>query len=149
MKPFKHKKGFTLVELVIVIAVFAILSGAVSSFFIFTSRINQDQTDYVEAQDTVRTVATTVESDIRASTQAADAISGQGTVNDPYIIVQASGADVQYYNQDNVLYRNGAALLNHVNVFSLTLNDFLVTLSIESAFAERTIQYDQKVYLRP
>lgn len=148
----KTKKGFTLIEVIITIAVASILLGAAVSFFVFMNRLNNDQKDFVFAQDTVRTVSRIIENDIRKSNQVAnDQVIGSdalGIETDPYVIKLLS-SEVEYYLKDNIIYRNGAFLLDNVEKFIIMKSGNKVTYIIESNVKERMIEYEQEIYLRP
>lgn len=63
------KRGFTLIELIIVMAVAAIIMVGALNVFIATTKMQAKEQSYAQAQSSVRLITTQLSKDIRMSSQ--------------------------------------------------------------------------------
>lgn len=140
-----RKKGFTLVELIIAMAVSAIVLLGVVQLFSSIIKMSSTQDDYVKAQDAIRTVGVQVESDIRGSSQSMNValLNGCTVLTDT-----VTNQKVQYCLNGKVLKRNGSVVIEGVKEFSVTQNLKQMTIKIVGAYQERVINYEKILYLR-
>ncbi len=158
-----NKKGFTLIEVVIAMFVTTILLAAVYFMFVRVFEMNLDQSQYIEAQDTLRTVSQIVESDVRRSTQFMEVEESSGVVTLKFLVNKKgvleplkddAGNQVKmtYELKDEVLYRNSQRLMDRVNEFELTKVDSpegdYLNLIIISETKTREVRHEKKIYLR-
>lgn len=120
----KNKKGFTLVELIVVISVTTILLGTVISVFLQSLDMYKIDETKSANQDSLNVAATSVESKIRN----ASAVSGTGSV---CIVTTASG-DYTYSldTSTNILTVNSSYLTGRIASFSCSVNGDIVSLAI-------------------
>lgn len=144
----RNKQGFTLIELVITLAISTVVLSMIVTFVVVIARINNNQENYVQTQDTIRTIGQLIDQDIRGSTQQEDSVSGTGTEEDPYVIKKSNTEQTAYYLNDNQLYRNGSFLLGNIVTFGISSDGTLVDIIIEGEYDGKVMTYEQKVYLR-
>lgn len=120
----KNKKGFTLVELIVVITVTTILLGTVIS--IFLQSVDMFKIDETKSanQDSLNVASTSIESKIRT----ASAVSGTGSV----CVVTTAAGDYTYSldTSTNILTVNASYLTGRIAAFSCTVTGDVVSLSI-------------------
>lgn len=140
-----RKQGLTLVELVIAMAVSAIVLLGVVQLFSSILKMSATQDNYVKAQDAIRVVGVQIESDIRGSSQSMNVAMLNGcTVLTDTVTKEA----VQYCLNGKTLKRNGAVVIDGVKQFSVTQNLKQMSIKIVGEYQERTINYEKILYLR-
>ncbi len=149
----KDKKGFTLVEVIIAMFITTVLIAAVYFMFIRVFQMNREQDQFIQMQDSLRTVSIIVEKDIRKSTQNVD-IKKEGNITILQYLDE-SGKELEgseniftYKLENNRLYRNGNFLMENLEEFELTNHNFYVNLELKSKTGKREVSHDKKIYLR-
>ncbi len=150
------KKGFTLVEVMIALFVTSIILSAVYYLFINVSTMNKQQTDFIQIQDSLRTVSLITEKDIRRSPQKIEITTNDNTTTLYYLDEEGNkmiheGKEVKYiYRLENGrLYRNDAFIMENLTKFELSQpQPFYVQLNLMSKIGNREVKHDQKIYLR-
>lgn len=163
----EYKKGFTLVEVLIAMFVTSILLAAVYFLFVRVFTMNSQQTQFIEAQDTLRTVSYIVEKDVRKSTQH---LKVNKIGNDTHLIFldrhgnelkddKGNLVEIIYTLENDQLKRNGKNILDRVDDFTLEMNhdfedddnnpvDEYVYIKLLSKTSKREVTHDKKIYLR-
>lgn len=117
------RSGFTLLELLIALAVMTVIVGASVSAFAFGPRSFTNQVNSLSNQYRVRDVTRYVSRDARR-TDLEDITVGAG-----YIVLD----EVTYTYNDESVYRNGTEITGGIKVFDFTLDGNRLTVEVESA----------------
>lgn len=149
----KDKKGFTLVEVIIAMFITTVLISAVYFMFIRVFQMNREQDQFIQMQDSLRTVSIIVEKDIRKSTQNVDIKKEGNTTTLQYLDdtgqkLEGSENIFTYKLENNRLYRNGNFLMENLEEFELTNHNYYVNLELKSKTGKREVSHDKKIYLR-
>lgn len=149
----KDKKGFTLVEVIIAMFITTVLIAAVYFMFIRVFQMNREQDQFIQMQDSLRTVSIIVEKDIRKSTQNVDIKKEGNTTTLQYLDdtgqkLEGSENIFTYKLENNRLYRNGNFLMENLEEFELTNHNYYVNLELKSKTGKREVSHDKKIYLR-
>lgn len=149
----KVKKGFTLVEVIIAMFITTVLISAVYFMFIRVFQMNREQDQFIQMQDSLRTVSIIVEKDIRKSTQNVDIKKEGNTTTLQYLDdtgqkLEGSENIFTYKLENNRLYRNGIFLMENLEEFDLTNHNYYVNLELKSKTGKREVSHDKKIYLR-
>lgn len=149
----KVKKGFTLVEVIIAMFITTVLISAVYFMFIRVFQMNREQDQFIQMQDSLRTVSIIVEKDIRKSTQNVDIKKEGNTTTLQYLDdtgqkLEGSENIFTYKLENNRLYRNGIFLMENLEEFDLTNHNYYVNLELKSKIGKREVSHDKKIYLR-
>ncbi len=149
----KVKKGFTLVEVIIAMFITTVLISAVYFMFIRVFQMNREQDQFIQMQDSLRTVSIIVEKDIRKSTQNVDIKKEGNTTTLQYLDdtgqkLEGSENIFTYKLENNRLYRNGNFLMENLEEFELTNHNYYVNLELKSKTGKREVSHDKKIYLR-
>ena len=149
----KVKKGFTLVEVIIAMFITTVLISAVYFMFIRVFQMNREQDQFIQMQDSLRTVSIIVEKDIRKSTQNVDIKKEGNTTTLQYLDdtgqkLEGSENIFTYKLENNKLYRNGNFLMENLEEFELTNHNYYVNLELKSKTGKREVSHDKKIYLR-
>lgn len=151
MTGIKNKKGMTLVEVVIALAVATVLVATISGVFLFINSVNNNQKSYIQAQDTIRTAALVVEKDIRSSSQYIS-VEFDALTNTYEIMDNTSNTVIAEYRlQGETLYRNGSVLIDNVTSFTISqelTSGERIRISISSSHSGKEMTYEQTIYLR-
>ncbi|MEA5018232.1 MAG: type II secretion system protein [Erysipelotrichaceae bacterium] len=135
------RKGFTLIELVIVIALIGIISAAMVTVVRFTSQFFKSEDSKIARQENVRIVAVNFEKDIRKSHQTLSIDGGCVITNDQ-----------EYCLVDDKIYRNNIRIASQIADFQVTIADDLtyLDLAIISTPDERgdIVIAQTRIYLR-
>ena len=153
-----NKKGFTLIELIIVMAVFAILASMAVSVFSFGLKSNQKNQEQQESTSTLRLVSSIVEKDIRKSSQNLELIHDNNNPNCFKLLdlddseTTDSEVSYDYCLQGDNLYRNQVFLIDKIKAFEMheitdeTSSELIgITIKIKDQGGE---DYDQEIYFR-
>ncbi len=139
------KKGFTLVELLVAMAVSAIVLLGVISMFSSILKAEDQLDSYVQAQDSVRIISITVEKDIRTSSQQI-VISNSGTCT---IIEDTNALEViEYCLSNKNLTRNDQHIGSNIKVFSVYQENEMIKLLVESEYKKEVIRHEKAIHLR-
>ena len=149
----KVNKGFTLVEVIIAMFITTVLISAVYFMFIRVFQMNREQDQFIQMQDSLRTVSIIVEKDIRKSTQNVDIKKEGNTTTLQYLDdtgqkLEGSENIFTYKLENNRLYRNGNFLMENLEEFELTNHNYYVNLELKSKTGKREVSHDKKIYLR-
>lgn len=145
-----RRKGFTLVELIIAMAVTVIVLTMVVTFISTFLNINRQQNEYVKAQDSLRLAGIRIEKDIRESSQN---ITVSRDLNGCYRITDTgdSGSVKTYCLVEKNLNRNSVYLVGNIDSISVELSSSsgtYVIIKITGSYEGRSLNYEQKIYLR-
>ena len=166
MNKYHSKKGFTLIELVIVMCVFSILGVAFVSVIVSSQMNYQKEQARVEEIESIRTVAQIIDSDIRASNQNIRLnvnAAGCFEISEVYFTPGATENDepipveqlyVTYCLIDETIHKNGQVLLNGINDFKVRVEDNNPDDDIPFTYISVYLEglnggdYDQIIYFR-
>ncbi len=137
----KNIKGFTLIELIIVIALITIISAGVVGIVVFSTDFFKSENSDIIRQENVRIVTVNFEKDIRKSNQ--EVIQADGCVN-----VNA----VEYCLTNNIIYRDGLQLAKNISLFEIDIagdGSFLDLLVVSTPNDEGSeVSAETRIYLR-
>lgn len=139
-----NKKGFTLIELVIAMAITTIVLSILVFVFTWGMRTYQTQQKFVNLQDSLRTSGMVIEKDIRASTQV---LTITATTN-CYTLTDDESNINKYCLIDNVLTRNDVPLMDHLHTLEITQTSGFVRIYLAGTYEGKELHYEQNVYLR-
>ena len=117
-----RRAGFTLLELVIALAIMTVIVGACMSAFAFGPRSFTNQVNSLANQYRVRDVTRNVSRDARR-TDLEDITVGAG-----YIVL----GEITYTYSDESVYRNGTEITGGIKVFDYSLDGNRLTVEVES-----------------
>ena len=109
MRILYSKKGFTLLELVVVIIILGIIMGGVISAFAFGLNFFTDENSSVDRQENLRFVAVSFEKDLRKSTSQTVTVIGSC----------ASFDSIQYCLVGNTIEKNGNVIAENVDEMTI------------------------------
>lgn len=120
-------KGFTLIELIVVIAILGVfLSGVFAIFDMGVKMYAKDQSQ-VANQETIRTVMTSIEKKIRKANHANQPLYENV---DGCLIIRSSTTTDSYCLTAGSITLNGSAIINRVSVFDVVVSNSNYTVSI-------------------
>lgn len=141
MKQF-NQKGFTLIELVIIIAIIGIIMGGVVSAFVFGLNFFTEEDSAITRQEDLRRVAVLFEKDIRQS--ATQTVTSSGTC--AYIDA------IAYCLIGTDIVKDGAIISKNVDSFSVVVgpDGSYIDLSLSSTLDKRNqdVNLSTRIYLR-
>lgn len=140
----KNKKGFTLVELILVLTVTTILLGAVISILLQSIGYYKIDETKVANQDSLNLAATSIEQKIRSANSVT--LSGSDCV-----VTTASGTYTYSLNvTTHVLTVNSNALTDRIASFSCAVTGNVVTLSITTTndSTGNPLSFNTKIVIR-
>lgn len=151
-----NKKGFTLVEVLIAMLITGIILSATYTLFVSVFKMNQEQNEFIQMQDTLRTVGQIVERDIRRSSQYIDLDNKEDAIHlvnlnkagDVILDNEGNPVEVIYKLENRKLYRNGQHLMDQLDNFILREEGDVVYLELKSKTSKREVSHDKKIYLR-
>lgn len=142
MNILRNKKGFTLLELVVVIVILGIILGGVVSAFALGLRFYTDEDSTVIRQENLRLVAVSFEKDIRKSSSQTVTTSGACATIDT-IVYCLSGTNVT---------KNGDIIAQNVDQLSVVIavDGSYVDLNLSSTPDDRNndVNISTRIYLR-
>jgi len=137
----KNKKGFTLIELIIVIALIAIISAGMVGIVVFSTDFFASEDSDIIRQENVRIVTINFEKDVRKSNQEVLEINGCINVN-----------SIDYCLSDNAIYRDGIKLAGYISLFDIDIDgdgSFLDLLVVSTPNDEGDeVSTKTRIYLR-
>ncbi len=137
----KDKKGFTLIELIIVIALITIISAGVVGIVIFSTDFFKSEDSDIVRQENVRIVTVNFEKDVRKSNQ--EVVQADGCVN---------VNTVEYCLTNNIIYRDGIQLAKNISLFDIDIavdGSFLDLLVVSTPNDEGDeVSAETRIYLR-
>lgn len=158
MKPkhgysMNNKQGFTLLELIVGMAVFSVISLMLISIFTLGIKNNKQVRLRQESNDSIQLVYNSLENDIREGSQ----LIQLSTEENSYHLNDMLNENIITYTLNNeVLYKNGVYLIDQIKSFEIEelgdLNELkgheiYEGLKIILSITEETI-YDYKIYFR-
>ena len=135
------KKGFTLIELIIVIAIISIISLGVMNIVLFLTRFFSNEDADITRQNNVRIVVVNFEKDVRKSDQQVSVIDDCVNVN-----------SISYCLINQAIYRDSLMIADNIGVFDVVLAtdntylDIVVESTADSDGETSTAQ--TRIYLR-
>lgn len=141
IKMFKHKKknAFTLIELVITLAIVALITGAAVSAFVFGPKSFGTQVNWLSNQYRVRDLTRSISKEVR-------------TVDKVDIKVKATSLKIgenTYSFSNETVYRNGKVFSTEIMEFTYSLDDDLFTLTASSTDKRgKPVSMTVEIYIR-
>ncbi|CAM3581707.1 type II secretion system protein [Erysipelothrix urinaevulpis] len=137
------KEGFTLLELVIVMALISVVGLLLMSVFLTSHKSNKKNEALQKRTESVRLVSHIIDTDIRKSSQELT-LTNNGTCYDLTDSVDSSS--IEYCFKNNSVFRQGSFLIDEVNDFQIkTLENKGFMIMIEDSGGEK---YEQTIYFR-
>ncbi len=117
----RNTKGFTLIELIVVIAVLSIVMGLIVGLVTQSLKFFRDENDQVASQTSLRQVALEFEKNVRkyVITPSEYQVSGNCYIIRP---VLADNISYCYDSVNKTVTKNGTVIARGVNTFSATYN---------------------------
>ena len=135
----KNRKGFTLIELMIVLALLGVIITSAFSVFSFGFKSFNAQTDNIDNQSKVRHAINDISKEIRR-------------ISAPVITISGAEIDVDgvvYKLQGSTLMKNGNELVSGIKSFNPSILDKKITLKLTSqAKRGREFTLTSEIYVR-
>ena len=139
MRPLSNNKkviknyGFTLVELIVALAVFAILGTVLAMVFSGSLRFYSEENSQVENQESITTLSVMLENDFRK-------INSMSITNSCLTLVQPTATILYCHNTTNKsISRNGKVIATKINSATFTINFNELTSTVETVADKRGI----------
>lgn len=134
----KRNGGFTLMELVVTIAIASIVTAAATSVLMLALRVNRQSSDTASQQNTVRALLNTMENaaadgDIKGLVSNFDSWQLVGEAVDSETGETKTKVIFSYHSEDQTISANGTVVLDGVYASNATLENKLLTISVETA----------------
>lgn len=137
------KKGFTLIELIIVISILSVVSLMLVSIFSFSINSNRKNTELVNNTDAIRLLSNTIEKDIRKSSQFISVNKNDTCFEITDLI---DNEKIVYCLDDGKVYRNNAFLIDYVKKIDIqNIDDEYIYIKLDDSEGNH---YEQTVYYR-
>ncbi len=150
MKKNTSKKGFTLIEVIVIMMIVTIVFATLASIVSFFSRFNRDENSALNNQESMRLLVIQLEKDIRMSDQTFNADS---SLNCDTIGTDDENArqTIYCFNEiDQIVTRNGNVIAEEIFNFDLEEVGSAIDVNIESIEDTRGNKVDisTTIYLR-
>ena len=137
------KKGFTLIELIIVISILSVVSLMLVSICSFSINSNRKNTELVNNTDAIRLLSNTIEKDIRKSSQFISVNKKDACFEITDLI---DNEKIVYCLDDGKVYRNSAFLIDYVKKIDIqNIDDEYIYIKLDDSEGNH---YEQTVYYR-
>ena len=137
------KKGFTLIELIIVISILSVVSLMLVSIFSFSINSNRKNTELVNNTDAIRLLSNTIEKDIRKSSQFISVNKNDACFEITDLI---DNEKIVYCLDDGKVYRNSAFLIDYVKKIDIqNIDDEYIYIKLDDSEGNH---YEQTMYYR-
>ena len=137
------KKGFTLIELIIVISILSVVSLMLVSIFSFSINSNRKNTELVNNTDAIRLLSNTIEKDIRKSSQFISVNKNEACFEITDLI---DNEKIVYCLDDGKVYRNSAFLIDYVKKIDIqNIDDEYIYIKLDDSEGNH---YEQTMYYR-
>lgn len=137
------KKGFTLIELIIVISILSVVSLMLVSIFSFSINSNRKNTELVNNTDAIRLLSNTIEKDIRKSSQFIS-VNKNGACHEITDLID--NENIVYCLDEGKVYRNNAFLIDYVKKIDIqNIDDEYIYIKLDDSEGNH---YEQTVYYR-
>lgn len=146
MRQLRNKKGLTLIEVVVTVAVVTIVFSMLATIVSFFVRFNRDENSALDNQENMRLLVLQLERDIRHSNQ-----EGIQEVSGCYLITygDVSATEITYCFNSNQVTRNGTVLGRDISEFSLTnTNPIKVLVRSVDDTRGNNVEVSASIYLR-
>jgi len=141
MRSILNKKGLTLIELLVAIAVLGFVLAGVTTIVAFASKFFSEEDSSIIRQENLRIVTVNFEKDVRKSDQ-------NVTENNGCILIDS----ITYCLVGNDITRNDAIIAKEIDTFDVNLagdGSYLDLLVITTADERgKTMQAETRIYLR-
>jgi len=141
LRNINNQKGFTLLEIMVVIIILGIILGALTSAFAFSLNFFSEEDSQIVRQESLRFVSIQLEKDIRKSLQVVT-VSGSCT----------SIGSIDYCLVGNQVTREGAMIAENIDIFSVTLapDNSYIDLVLSSTVDDRgnDVSVNTRIFLR-
>lgn len=127
----KHNAGFTLIELVVAMAIAVVVTAAATTVLLMGLRINRQTGDTASQQMTVRTLLNVME-DVAADGKITDVHSDYSSWALVEKVDETENAIFSYDAETQTIYTNGAPVLEGVIASNAILEGQLLSISIET-----------------
>lgn len=143
--PMDHKKGFTLVELIITLAIASIILTGLVSVFSSIMKSSEREKRYVEIQDSVRILNVHFEKMIRTSSQNITVSESNGCY---HIYDTVDMVDQSICRDGSELYVNDSLLVDNLKALEIYhMSNTIIFKGILNN-SEEDFHYEKTIYLR-
>lgn len=141
----KNRQGFTLVELIVAMAVSTIVLGILVLIFSTTMKTYSSERDKVLLNDSYRIISISIEKDIRQSSQSIKVTTNNNCTS---IIDEDNVTETIYCLIDKRVYRNGTYMTDLDGTLEITLNDRELQVRVQGKSTKEDRIYEKLIYLR-
>ncbi len=118
----KKNKGFTLIEVVVVVAVLSLMLAGMFSIFDTGIKMYAKDNTQVANQESIRTIMTSIEKKIRKADHPNTPFYDTGTC----LVIRSATLTDSYCLNSNTITLNGAPILDRVAIFDFVVDGSLV-----------------------
>ncbi|MEA5027064.1 MAG: prepilin-type N-terminal cleavage/methylation domain-containing protein [Erysipelotrichaceae bacterium] len=136
-----NKKGFTLIEMVVVLAVLGLVLAGLTTVVGFAAGFFKDEDSSIMRQENVRYVTVNFEKDLRTSDQSVTKVNGCVYID-----------TIAYCLVDNKVLRNDIVIASYIESFDVTIDgsgsylDLVVASTPDGR--DQTVSAETRLYLR-